>query len=74
MIADMGSGAHSGIVSEDRAMQFYWLFMLLTAFTTTSLATMVTNGINNRLNLGKEFQDVLIKVAAVVPTQMSASK
>ena len=46
MIANFGSGATSVRYAEYRAIQYYWWFILITAFTGTSLSNMILNGIN----------------------------
>jgi hypothetical protein len=47
-IANSQSDAHSVGAAEDKALQYYWLFMLLTAFTTTTLSQMVTQGLSGK--------------------------
>jgi hypothetical protein len=44
-LANFGSGASSIRQAEFRAIRYYWSFILVTAFTGTSLATMVTQGL-----------------------------
>jgi len=72
-IANYGSGATSVRQAEYFALQYYWFFMLLTAFTGTSLTSMVINGLVSGFNLGQQAQVVLLNVAAVIPTQVSAT-
>lgn len=43
--ANFGSAATSQRQAEYRAIRYYWIFMLITAFTGSSLATMVTSGL-----------------------------
>jgi hypothetical protein len=45
--------------------------MLLTSFTGSSLATMFLQGLDE--GIGKQLQNVLAKVAATVPTQISVT-
>lgn len=58
-------------LTEYRALQYYWWFMVVTAFTSTSLATMVINGFSAG-NLQFNVTDVLAQVASAIPTQISA--
>jgi len=44
-LANFGSGATSVRQAEFKAIRYYWLFILVTAFTGSSLATMVTQGL-----------------------------
>lgn len=44
-LANFGSGATSQSGAEFRAIRYYWIFILVTAFTGTSLASMVSSGL-----------------------------
>lgn len=44
-LANFGSGATSQRQAEYRAIRYYWIFILVTAFTGSSLATMITSGL-----------------------------
>jgi hypothetical protein len=44
-LANFGSGATSIRQAEYRALRYYWIFILVTAFTGSSLVTMVTKGL-----------------------------
>ena len=57
--------------AEDKALSYFWYFMLLTAFTGTSLAQMLYQGFTQGLTLGKELKEVLREVAATIPTQLA---
>lgn len=61
------STVHKG---EDNALQFYWYFMLVTAFTGSTLATMLLNGLLTG-NFGEEFRDALTSVARTIPTSQA---
>lgn len=43
--ANFGSGATSEDQAEFQAIRYYWFFVLATAFTGSSLATMITSGL-----------------------------
>jgi hypothetical protein len=45
--ANFGSGATSERQAEFRAIRYYWIFMVVTAFTGSSLATMLTSAFYN---------------------------
>jgi len=72
-IANFGSNAHSVYKAEFKAMQYYWWFLILTAFTGNSLANMVIQGFNAGLSIGAEATKVLANVAATIPTIISAT-
>ena len=44
-LANFGSGATSQRQAEFIAIKYYWIFILVTAFTGSSLATMITSGL-----------------------------
>lgn len=54
-------------------MTYYWWFMLVTAFTSNLLSQMVIQGFNTGVRIGAEATVVLRKVAAIVPTVISAT-
>jgi hypothetical protein len=51
-LSNFGSGASSVRGAEQKALQYYWIFMLMTAFTGTSLAIMFTEAFNSGFNVG----------------------
>ena len=51
------------IATEFKAMQYYWWFMVVTAFTGSSLVQIITNGFVGGIKVGAEAQAVLINVA-----------
>jgi Calcium-dependent channel, 7TM region, putative phosphate len=71
-LSNFGSGAASIHMAEKRAIRYYWFFMLVTAFTGTSLATVVYEGVVASLDVGGTLKDVLRSVASTVPTTVSA--
>ena len=72
MMSNFGSGAASIAEAEHRAIKYYWFFMLVTAFTGTSLATVVYEGLLASLDVGGTVKGVLRSVANTVPTTVSA--
>lgn len=71
-IANYGSNAVSVNNAEYYALQYYWWFMVVTAFSGSSLVTMVLNAFNEG-QLGSEATKVLTTIAATIPTQISAT-
>lgn len=72
-IANCGSKATSVAFAEFKALQYYWWFMVLTAFSGQLLANMFLEGLNDGLKLGSEFRSVLRAIAETVPSTISAS-
>jgi hypothetical protein len=71
-LSNFGSGAASIQQAEKRAIRYYWFFMLVTAFTGTSLVTIVYEGVLDSLDVGRTVKGVLRSVANTVPTTVSA--
>jgi hypothetical protein len=55
---------------EDNALKFYWYFMLVTAFTGSTLASMLLRGLFEG-NFSQEFKDGLTSVARTIPTSQA---
>ena len=72
-IANFGSNAHSVYKAEFKAMQYYWWFIVLTAFTGSSLSNMVLQGFNTGSRIGSGATQVLATTAATIPTLVSAT-
>ena len=72
-IANFGSGASSVAQAEFRATQYYWWFMLLTAFSGQLLAQMVIQAVNEGRQLTAEFRSVLRSIDITIPSTISAS-
>jgi len=70
--ANFGSGAASIEQAERSAVRYYWFFMLVTAFTGTSLATVISEALVEELNVGGTVKGVLRNVGSTVPTTVSA--
>lgn len=70
-ISNFGSNAISVNQAEYIALQYYWFFMVVTAFSGTSLATMALNYFNEKRSEGNSFTSVLVEIAGTLPTQVS---
>mmetsp|Transcript_6267 Transcript_6267/g.15804 ORF Transcript_6267/g.15804 Transcript_6267/m.15804 type:complete len:1341 (-) Transcript_6267:79-4101(-) len=57
-------------VAEDHALLFYWYFMLLTAFTGSTLATMLLEALTTG-ELQTTLKDALVQVARTIPTSQA---
>ena len=55
---------------EDNALKFDWYFMLVTAFTGSTLASMLLQGLFQG-NFGEEFKDGLTSIARTIPTSQA---
>jgi hypothetical protein len=71
-LANFSSEAVSVEQAEDRALRYFWFFMLATAFTGTSLATVIVEGVIYSLDVGGQAKDLLRTVGSIVPTTISA--
>jgi len=72
-IANSGSNARSVQEAENKALQYFWYFMLVTAFTGSSLGTMTLNAINEKKIENSTFTTVLLEIAGTLPTQVSST-
>jgi len=69
-IANAGSNAPSVVTAEDAAINYFWWFMVVTAFSGTSLMAMgVTYATTGQI----ETAQVLLQIAATIPTGVSAT-
>jgi hypothetical protein len=73
LIAYFGSRATSLAQAERRAMQYFWWFMVLTAFTGPMLAYWVLGAVNKSQRLGEGLREVLIRIAGTTPTLIAAN-
>ncbi|KAG7368157.1 protein of unknown function DUF221-domain containing protein [Nitzschia inconspicua] len=73
MIANFGSNATSSALAEESALRYFWWFMVVSAFTGTSLSSAIIEGFQSGLNLGSELQTVITTSASVIPTQVSGT-
>ena len=67
-IANFGSKATSHAQAEFKALQYFWWFMLTTAFTGQLLAQMVLYGWNDGLEIGSDITSILRNVALTIPS------
>ena len=72
-IANFGSNAVSVAHAEHIALQYYWWFMVLTAFSSTLLTTMVIDAFNEDLAFGSEFRSVLGQISETIPSTISVT-
>ncbi len=70
-IANFEGNVSSKRTAEDKALTYFWYFMMLTAFTGTALTQMLAEIFINSASLATELKDVLIEVANSIPTQQA---
>jgi hypothetical protein len=71
-IANFEGNVSSKRSAEDKALKYFWFFMMLTAFTGTALAQMLSEVFLNSQSFGAELKDVLVAVADSIPTQQAS--
>ena len=71
MVANFGSKANSVANAELRALQYFWWFMVVSAFSSTLIANMVLFGFNEG-NLGGELRSILRSIARAIPSTTAA--
>lgn len=57
--------------AEFKALQYFWWFMVLTAFSGQLLANMALSALNE--GFGAQLQDVLRTIAQTIPAQISVN-
>ncbi|KAL7557538.1 hypothetical protein ACA910_019251 [Epithemia clementina (nom. ined.)] len=72
MVANFGSNANSVANAELHALQYFWWFMVVSAFSSTLIANMVLFGFNEG-NLGGEVRTVLRSIARAIPSTTAAT-
>lgn len=72
-IANFGSKATSAANTEFKALQYYWWFMVFTAFSGSLLANMGIKALNEGLEIGSEFQTILKEIALSVPSNVAVN-
>jgi Calcium-dependent channel, 7TM region, putative phosphate/Late exocytosis, associated with Golgi transport len=72
-IAHFGSKATSVASAEFKALQYFWWFMVVTAFSGQLLATMGLKAINEGISLDSELQSILRQIAGSIPTTVAVS-
>ena len=70
-IANFEGNVSSKRTAEDKALTYFWFFMMLTAFTGTALTQMVSEIFLNDAGVGEEIRAVLTEVANSIPTQQA---
>jgi hypothetical protein len=70
-IANFEGNVSSKRTAEDKALQYFWYFMMLTAFTGTALTQMITQIFTTGNAIGTEIKEVLVDVADSIPTQQA---
>lgn len=73
LTAYFGSKATSLAQAERKAMQYFWWFMVLTAFTGPMLAYWVLGAVNKGEKLGDGLRKILIHLAGATPTLIAAN-
>jgi len=73
LIAYFGSKATSLAQAERRALQYFWWFMVITAFTGPMLAYWILGTVNKGERLGDGFRQLLIHLAGATPTLIAAN-
>jgi hypothetical protein len=71
-ISNFGSGALSVAQAEFSALQYFWYFMVLTAFTGQLLVNMVIDAFREG-QIAEEFTEVLRQIAITIPSTLSAT-
>jgi len=72
-ISNFGSNATSNVEAEFWATKAFWWFMLVSAFSGTSLQTLILQGFNEGIRIGNELESILRGIAAAIPSQISAT-
>ena len=72
-ISHFGSKATSVAQAEFKALQYFWWFMVVTAFSGQLLATMGLKALNEGLSIESEFQSILQQIALTIPSTVSVS-
>lgn len=70
-IANFGSKATSVAGAEFRALQYYWWFMVLTAFSGQILAKMTLSAFDEGLNVGSDFQSIVRDISQTIPSKVA---
>jgi len=69
VIANLGSNATSAACAEGSAIRYFWWFMIVSAFTATSLIGFKSDD----LSLGHNVRDAIFRIARTIPTTVSAT-
>ena len=71
-LANFGSSASSVANAELKALQYYWWFMVVSAFWGTLIANMLLLGLNGGIG-GGGLSDVLLEMARGIPSYTAAT-
>ena len=66
-LANFGSSSASVANAELKALQYFWWFMVLSAFWGTLIAQMILSGVNGGLG-GGEVRTILLEMARAIPS------
>jgi hypothetical protein len=58
---------------ENSALNYFWWFMVVSAFTGTSFETAAVDGFSDGIRIGAELQELLEKTAISIPLRVSAN-
>jgi hypothetical protein len=72
-VANFGSKSTSVASAEFKALQYFWWFMMTTAFSGQLLATMGLKAFNEGLSIETELQLILRQIAGSIPTTVAVS-
>ena len=72
-VANFGSKSTSVASAEFKALQYFWWFMITTAFSGQLLATMGLKAFNEGLSIESELQLILRQIAGSIPTTVAVS-
>lgn len=72
-IANFGSKSTSVASAEFKALQYYWWFMLLTAFSGGFLSQIGLKIFRTGFKVAGDFQSILIEIGSLVPSNLSVS-
>jgi Calcium-dependent channel, 7TM region, putative phosphate/Late exocytosis, associated with Golgi transport len=72
-VANFGSKSTSVASAEFKALQYFWWFMITTAFSGQLLATMGLKAFNEGLSIEGELQSIIRQIAGSIPTTVAVS-
>lgn len=72
-IANFGSNATSEAFAEGSAMRYFWWFMVVSAFSGTTLASAMIEAFGEELDIGSNVQNAIILSARTIPTTVSVT-
>jgi hypothetical protein len=72
-IANFGSNATSAAFAEGSAMRYFWWFMVVSAFSGTTIASAFLEAIGEGRDLGSSIQNAIVVSAHTIPLTVSAT-